>query len=784
MEPITPAERRLLADATAAGQCNLLTPAEQAEPAWGPSAEVAAIWSEDRQVRADFLRHLLIDQQLPVHLTGARIDGNLYLTGGHTLTLSLPRCILTGAAHFDGTTFAGDARFDGATFTGDARFGFARATRFVRTTFTGDAQFDGVTFAGDARFDKAIFTRDARFVEATFTGDAQFDRATFTGDAQFDRATFTGDARFVRATFTGYARFLRVTFTGAAQFDTATFTRSARFHRATFAAVAHFDGATFTSGAHFDRATFTRSALFIGATFAGNTTFAEATFTRDARFVRATFIGDTAFLEATFTRDAHFDEATFTAGTYFDGATFTGAAWFRNSRWRTLGWSRTVWKTASVESAGLAAVEIVLDRAEFEQPVRLELAAGRVSMERMQATERLHLVIAGAQVNLEDADFAVGSLIDAAPVQTPTTATETTAKEAQEQRVQKSGIGRWVFIPPYPDPDYTSATTSGLPPDEDTHQVLDPAQRLSRSLMYASLFLEADLSTALDHTPTASVTSLRRTHVAGTSLSGMDLRACTFTGADGLDKLVIVGDDILTNHRGDKDMMRAGPARGRKWWRTSRRVLHDELAVRQPHPAASDTAGASGATDATVEPAATPTAPLTYRSVSATYRSLRKALEDSRDEPGAADFYYGEMTMRRLAASPLSVERSLLTLYWLIAGYGLRAWRALATLVVVIAVAGWCFTNDAWAVKTVTKTPTSVDLGTGAITSSASTADGLSLMRSWLFAAQEAVVPFRPAGLSGVTLTSWGHVVDLAVRILGPILLALAVLAIRNRTKR
>jgi hypothetical protein len=28
------------------------------------------------------------------------------------------------------------------------------------------------------------------------------------------------------------------------------------------------------------------------------------------------------------------------------------------------------------------------------------------------------------------------------------------------------------------------------------------------------------------------------------------------------------------------------------------------------------------------------------------YRALRKGREDARDEPGAADFYYGEMEMR------------------------------------------------------------------------------------------------------------------------------------------
>jgi hypothetical protein len=75
--------------------------------------------------------------------------------------------------------------------------------------------------------------------------------------------------------------------------------------------------------------------------------------------------------------------------------------------------------------------------------------------------------------------------------------------------------------------------------------------------------------------------------------------------------------------------------------------------------------------------------------------------EDGKDEPGAADFYYGEMEMRRHArrgrtsgASRGQVERAILTAYWLMSGYGLRAWRALAWLLVVILVA----TVGLWAV--------------------------------------------------------------------------------------
>ena len=33
--------------------------------------------------------------------------------------------------------------------------------------------------------------------------------------------------------------------------------------------------------------------------------------------------------------------------------------------------------------------------------------------------------------------------------------------------------------------------------------------------------------------------------------------------------------------------------------------------------------------------------------VAVLYRALRKSREDAKDEPGAADFYYGEMEMRR-----------------------------------------------------------------------------------------------------------------------------------------
>nr|WP_325100274.1 hypothetical protein [Streptomyces broussonetiae] len=68
--------------------------------------------------------------------------------------------------------------------------------------------------------------------------------------------------------------------------------------------------------------------------------------------------------------------------------------------------------------------------------------------------------------------------------------------------------------------------------------------------------------------------------------------------------------------------------------------------------------------------------------VAALYRQLRKAFEDGKNEPGAADFYYGECEMRRhdLTGTPPG-ERRLLWGYWLLSGYGLRASRAFGWLI-------------------------------------------------------------------------------------------------------
>lgn len=174
----------------------------------------------------------------------------------------------------------------------------------------------------------------------------------------------------------------------------------------------------------------------------------------------------------------------------------------------------------------------------------------------------------------------------------------------------------------------------------------------------------------------------------------------------------------------------------------------------------------------------------TPHQIAAIYRSLRKGQEERKDEPGAADFYYGEMEMRRhsrhsqdpaLESTPpyqapsteawekydntrrtrLS-ERFVLWLYWLTSAYGLRASRALAALGVTIA-------------------------GTALLFSRFGFEDGASYLDSLLFAMNSSVSLLRaPEG----ELTRGGEVVAIALRLLGPLFFGLALLSLRGRIKR
>jgi hypothetical protein len=180
-----------------------------------------------------------------------------------------------------------------------------------------------------------------------------------------------------------------------------------------------------------------------------------------------------------------------------------------------------------------------------------------------------------------------------------------------------------------------------------------------------------------------------------------------------------------------------GGRRARKWWYTDRIEMHAPLlkGARLPEPS----------------------------ELTGIYRRLRKGREDAKNEPGAADFYYGECEMRRHDYHLSATERAILTMYWLISGYGLRSLRALGWLAALLLVAGFLL----WQVGF----PESIDPP---------------LWASVLYAAQSVIS--MDSKLNGfgrdVTLTGPGEAIRLTMRLAGPVLLGLALLAVRNRVKR
>jgi hypothetical protein len=108
-----------------------------------------------------------------------------------------------------------------------------------------------------------------------------------------------------------------------------------------------------------------------------------------------------------------------------------------------------------------------------------------------------------------------------------------------------------------------------------------------------------------------------------------------------------------------------------------------------------------------------------------------------------------------------AAARTILTVYWLISGYGLRGWRALASLVVTLVALTLLLDY--------TGTHPHPPLAAALFYSAETT---LSLAGA------------TPADSQAVHLILPGEVIRILLRLLGPLLIGLAILSVRNRIKR
>ncbi|MGW4027813.1 pentapeptide repeat-containing protein [Streptomyces sp. NPDC004838] len=278
--------------------------------------------------------------------------------------------------------------------------------------------------------------------------------------------------------------------------------------------------------------------------------------------------------------------------------------------------------------------------------------------------------------------------------------------------------------------------------------------------------------------PAVRVLSLRGVDASLLSLAHTDLSECRFAGSFRLDQLHLEGRWTLASSPPGA-WRRGVPLR-----RTHRQVIAEERMWRSwPGRSASARAGWG-------EPWHNPDETPGLATLTTVYRQLRKAREDAKDEPGAADLYYGEMEMRRHSQSHRRAERWLLDAYWLLSGYGLRAsralgWLALAMIATIVLIMGFGLPDE-----TPRQEIRRVAADGGTITVLHKSDPRLTKPFAERFTGKRFdkalgitlnSVVFRT---SGQDLTTTGGYVEMASRFTEPVLVGLAALAIRGRVKR
>ncbi|MFB8247286.1 pentapeptide repeat-containing protein [Streptomyces sp. NPDC055952] len=510
---------------------------------------------------------------------------------------------------------------------------------------------------------------------------------------------------------------------GRARFDGSKFDGEADFAEVTFNGPAEFTGAVFDDYGRFKAARFESVASFAGAQFS-EASFKRATFADAARFMHAEFRYPSTFSDAHFSGPVIFNLAQFKGDASFHRAEFSEAR-FSGARFGAIAdFSNATFSKTSLLGPFVCAGLVFLQEAVFEAPVTLEIAAAAVYCAGTRWEYRAELRCRYAHLDLR---YAVLSA--------PTAVTFHAA----------------------------------------------PFRYLGTPLPEAALG---------SHDSSVHVTSVQGVDASFLVLTDTNLTHCLFTGAFHLDQIRIEGRTTFAPTPEGLQL------RGRIWpvkW-SKRRTLAEEHHWRA-HAAGRTTPSTQPSSPAPrwqisphhSDPARTP-AP---EDVSAVYRQLRKAFEDAKNEPGAADFYYGEMEMRRHSrdATP-RVERGLLHAYWLLSGYGLRAsraagWLIAAMITTVVLLMGLGLPQNSPKQEASGTVP--ADGGRVTFTIDKDDPQNPTHDRFTGKRFEKALnvtlnsVIFRS---SGQDLTTTGTYIEMGSRLLEPVLLALAGLAVRGRIKR
>jgi uncharacterized protein YjbI with pentapeptide repeats len=542
------------------------------------------------------------------------------------------------------------------------------------------------------------------------------------GRASFDGARFTGPARFPGLTkFTDIASFDRALFSGAAIFDAVQFCEKTSFEEAVFVRGASFAKASFSKSAWFVRAQFRKLATFTAANFEyctfnaaqfdGDSAFLQAVINRNAQFVGTQFCGHAEFSFVQIKENAFFnsyyphgEDTRFEKGANFNQARFGNANFSRAIFARFPGFSQ-------VHVSGGASFAL----AQF-------LDSGTMTMG-----------VEGA-LSFRKSSFSGNVVIRAAALRLECDGTTFSGAAALELRYSEILLDESVFDKP------SIVSTTAIKFANEEYPCFESAA------------------------PQAQLLSVQRVDVSNLVLRDLDLSRCLFSETHNLSALRIEGPLRFASvpppcrlHLLGRDV----PLR--RWMPRATLVEEHQLRAASSEPGHHRRLECPGWNQPAyqlptwVTQQSWPAVPtLTAEALTAVYRDLRGGLEDQKNAPGAADFYYGEMEMRRLSQPPLP-DRFVLWVYWLISGYGLRASRALiafALAVLAFSVPFWV-----WGLHH---------------------PSGYSAALLQSFESATSVLRSPPVG----QLSSVGQVLDGVLRLLGGGLLALALFSLRGRIKR
>ncbi|WP_369201937.1 pentapeptide repeat-containing protein [Streptomyces sp. PU-14G] len=613
-------------------------------------------------------------------------------------------------ASFFGVRFGAGTRFDRAQFGDDVLFKkavFGGAVWFSGASFGENISFTLAEFGDGTLFPGTRFGDRARFRGAVFGESADFRSAVFGERAHFEEARFGEGVSFGAARFGTRLSFNKTTFTGRVTFADAQFGDRATVERAAFAGLATFDRARFGDRASFAETVFHRAVNFHEVHFDARPSFRAARFCGVSQFGASAFGERASFRQAVFTREAHFGGARFSANVSTRGAVFEGQCFFSRATFSDSPELTDVRFLAGVDFTGVS----------FDKTARFGplICRGTLDLSEVTFSDPVTLEVDADRVTCWRTRWAATAMLRVRR-----------ADVDLSDAVFEQPVSLVAHAEPFPIRSAGGTThgarTSGARPEPPESPV--------------------------------RVLSLRGVDAAQLMLDSVDLSACRMAGAVHLDQIRLEGEyhfgRVPTgwHHRG------RFPTR----W-TSRITLAEEQRWRAARNLPGWDAGPDGV------PVLSPTA------LASLYRQLRKSFEDAKDEPGGADFYYGEMEMRRADRTRPWGERALLHLYWALSGYGLRATRALAWL--GLAMGATVLVMAAWGVPGHTPDAGPPPAPLHARFTAHRFDQSLRVVLN--------SVVFRS---SGQDLTTAGTYVEMGSRVSEPILLGLAVLAVRGRVKR